>query len=115
MSSGSWKIDKTYYSNRISETRECSDLYVAHRCELCYDSLFCTDCYRTLYSFNCKSCVDSYFLYDCHGCTNCFGCTNLRNKSYCMWNEQLSREEYINHLTELNLESYEIILKLKEK
>ena len=115
MSSGSWKIDKTYYSNRISETRECSDLYVAHRCELCYDSLFCTDCYRTLYSFNCKSCVDSYFLYDCHGCINCLGCTNLRNKSYCMWNEQLSREEYINHLTELNLESYEIILKLKEK
>ena len=115
MSSGSWKIDKTYYSNRISETRECSDLYVAHRCELCYDSLFCTDCYRTLYSFNCKSCVDSYFLYDCHGCTNCFGCTNLRNKSYCMWNEQLSKEEYINRLAELNLESYEIILKLKEK
>ena len=115
MSSGSWKIDKTYYSNRISETRECSDLYVAHRCELCYDSLFCTDCYHTLYSLNCKSCVDSYFLYDCHGCINCFGCTNLRNKSYCMWNEQLSKEEYSSQLKEINFKSYEVIEKLKER
>ena len=68
-----------------------------------------------LYSLKCKSCVDSYFLYDCHGCINCFGCTNLRSKSYCMWNEQLTREEYINRLAKLNLKSYKTISELKEK
>ncbi len=115
MSSGSWKIDKTFYSNRITETKECSDLYVAHRCELCYDSLFCTDCYHTLYSYNCKNCVDSYFLYDCHGCISCFGCTNLRNKSYCLWNVQLSREDYMNRLAKINLKSFKTVLELKEK
>ena len=115
MSSGSWKIEKTFYSNRISETKESSDLYVVHRSELCYDDIFCTDCYHTLYSLRCKNCVDSYFLYDCHGCINCFGCTNLRSKSYCMWNEQLSREEYNNRLSKLNLKSYKTILELKER
>lgn len=115
MSSGSWKIEKTFYSNRISEAKDCSDLYVVHRSELCYDDLFCVDCYRVLYSFNCKSCVDSYFLYDCHGCTNCFGCTNLRNKLYCMWNEQFSRDEYIDRLERYNLKSYKTILELKNK
>ena len=115
MSSASWKIEKTFYSNRISDTRECSDLYVVHRSELCYDSSFCTDSYHILYSFKCKSCVDSYFLYDCHGCINCFGCTNLRNKSYCMWNQQLSKEEYNSRLKKLNLKNYEVIEELKEK
>jgi hypothetical protein len=115
MCSGSWRIERTFYANRISYTIDCSDLYVVHKSELCYECILCTDCYRLLYSLNCKSCVDSYFLYDCHGCTNCFGCTNLRNKSYCMWNEQLSREEYISRLAELDLKSYKAISKLKEK
>ncbi len=115
MSSGSWKIEKTFYSNRIGDIKESSDLYVIHRSELCYDDMFCTDSYHLLYSLKCKNCVDSYFLYDCHGCINCLGCTSLRSKSYCMWNEQLSREEYLSRLEKLNLKSYKTILELKEK
>ena len=115
MSSGSWSIEKTFYSNRICAIKDSSDLYVVHKSELCYEDMFCIDCYHTLYSFNCKTCVDSYFLYDCHGCTNCFGCSNLRNKSYCMWNQQLSREEYNQKLSKINLKSYKEIEKLKEK
>lgn len=115
MSSGSWRIERTFYSNRISEIKDSGDLYVVHKSELCYDDIFCSNCYHLLYSFNCKSCVDSYFLYDCHGCTNCFGCSNLRNKSYCMWNEQLGKDEYYRRLSELNLKSYKIISELKEK
>ncbi len=115
MSSGSWKIERTFYSNRISETKDCSDTYVTHKSELCYEDMFCEDCYRLMYSMKCKACVDSYFLYDCHGCTNCLGCTNQRNKSYCMWNEPLSKEEYTKRLSEIDLTSYAEISKLKEK
>ncbi len=115
LSSASWRIDRTFYSNRIAYTKDCSDLYVVHRSELCYEDMFCTDCFHVLYSFNCKSCVDSYFLYDCHGCTNCFGCSNMRNKSYCMWNEQLSREEYLKRLAKIDIKSQETIFQLKEK
>ena len=115
MSSGSWNIEQTFYSNRIAEIKDSSDLYIGYRSELCYDNIVCADCYHTLYSFNCKNCVDSYFLYDCHGCVNCFGCSNLRSKSYCMWNEQLSKEEYNRRLKEINLTNYKDILELKKK
>ncbi|MFA4975519.1 MAG: hypothetical protein WC839_02200 [Candidatus Paceibacterota bacterium] len=115
MSSASWKIEKTLYSNRISETRECSDSYILHRSELCYEDVICSDSYHLLYSIKCKSCVDSYFLYDCTGCTNCFGCCNLRNKSHCMWNKQLSKEEYNRELAVYNLNSHKTILELKDK
>jgi len=115
MSSGCWKVERTFYSNRVSETKDCSDLYIVHRSELSYDDVLCSDSYRLFYSINSKSCVDSYFLYDCVGCTNCFGCSNLRNKSYCMWNEQLTKEEYIERLSEMDLKNPEVITNLKEK
>ena len=115
MCSGSWKIERAFYGNRISEIKDSCDLYVVHRSELCYEDVMCTDSYKLFYSMNCKSCVDSYFLYDCHGCTNCFGCSNLRNKSYCMWNKQLSKEEYAKQLSQIDLQSFSKIRELKEK
>ncbi len=115
MTSGSWKVERTFYSNRIMEIKDSSDLYVVHNSELCYDDVICSDSYRLMYSLNCKSCVDSYFLYDCHGCTNCFGCTNLRSQSYCMWNEQLSKEEYNKRIAEIDLTSHKTVNMLKAK
>lgn len=115
MSSGSWKIERTFYSNRVLDIKDSSDLYIGDNLELCYEDVLCTDCFRIFYSINCKSCVDSYFLYDCRGCTSCFGCTNLRNKSYYMWNKQLSKEEYEKKISEINLKSNETVSKLKEK
>ena len=115
MCSGSWRIEQCFYSNRVTAIKDCSDLYVAHDSELCYDGILYSNCYHVLYSINCKNCVDSYFLYDCVGCVNCFGCSNLRNKSYCMWNEQLSKEEYSEELSKLNLKSFREIEKNKNK
>jgi len=115
MCSASWQLEDTFYSNRISEIKDSCDLYIVHRSELCYDDVICSDNYHLLYSLNCKSCVDSYFLYDCIGCTDCFGCSNLRKKSYCMWNKQFSKEEYFNQLSKINLTSYKTIEELKEK
>ncbi len=115
MVSGTWKVERLMYSNRVSDDKDSSDLYIVHRSELCYEDVLCSDSYHLLYSYNCKSCVDSYFLYDCVGCTNCFGCTNLRNKSYCMWNEQLSREEYTKRLQEYNFKDHKTIQELKQK
>ncbi len=115
MCSGSWGLERVFYANRVKKDKDSSDLYIVHNSELCYEDVLCTDCYHVSYSANCKACVDSYFLYDCHGCVNCFGCTNLRNKSYCMWNKELGREEYIKRLKEINLKSYRTVYELKEK
>ncbi len=115
MSSASWNIERVLYSNRIMRIKDSADLYVAGDSELCYDSVYTKDGYNVMYSLHTKNCVNSYFLYDCYGCTDCFGCTNLRNKSYCMWNEQLSKEEYTKRLSEINLKSYKVIEQFKQK
>ncbi len=114
MISGSESCENIIYSNRAWYSKDSSDLYVANRLELCYDSVICSDCYRTFYSLNCKNCVDSYFLYDCVGCVNCFGCSNLRSKSYCMWNKQLSKQEYDKRISEFDLTKYETIQNFKK-
>jgi hypothetical protein len=35
-----------------------------------------------------------YYSYNCHGCDNLFGCIGLRNRQYCIFNQQYSKEEY---------------------
>jgi hypothetical protein len=112
--SASWKIERVLYSDAISEIKDCSDLHVVHRTEFSYEDVVCTDSYKLFYSQNCTNCVDSYFLYDCRGCTNCFMCSNLRNKSYCMYNEQLTKEEYLERLSKINLGSYKFIQESKK-
>ncbi len=52
-------------------------------------------------------CIDSWLLYDCRNCTNCVGCVGLRNKQYCLFNEQLTKEEYAKRLAELKLGTYQ--------
>ncbi len=37
---------------------------------------------------------DVWYSYNCHSCQYCFGCVNLRNKKYCIFNKQYSKEEY---------------------
>lgn len=113
--SGSFKIERTMYSNRIYQTTDCNDLYVCFRCELCYECISCTDSYRLLFSQDCSSCSNSYFLYDCRNCTNCIGCTNLRSKSYCIFNTQYSKEDYEIKVKELNLDSRDGLKKVSEE
>src|SRR3989344_1553204 len=42
---------------------------------------------------------DVHYSYNCHSCSNIFGCIGLRNKSYCIFNKQYSKESF-NELRE---------------
>src|SRR3989344_716709 len=107
LTSGSYKIERTLYANRVHQTTDCADLYVCSRCELCYECVSCTDSYRLFWSRDSNSCRNSYFLYDCRNCSDCVGCTNLRNKQYCIFNQQFSKEDYIKAVEALDLGSRE--------
>src|SRR3989338_817662 len=37
---------------------------------------------------------DLEYCFDCSKCENCFGCVSLKNKKFCIFNEQYSEEEY---------------------
>jgi len=113
--SASWEGENVSYASRCNYCKDSMDMFATTHCQFCYGDVTTINCYETFFSQNADSCNSSYFLYDCRNCINCFGCTNLRNKSNCMWNEQLTKEEYDKKLKELNIGSHKNLQKAKEK
>lgn len=103
------------YGNKIAGNRDSQDLLNDTKCELSYECVNCVECYRLFYSANSKNCSDSYFLYNCRNCQDCFGCVNLVKKSFCIFNEQYTKEEYKKKLEEMGVGSRAKIAELREK
>ncbi len=103
------------YGSGVFSCKESQDLTMTRKCELCYELVTCINCYQTFFSQNCVDCVDVYFSHSLRNCNNCFGCTNLAGKSYCIFNEQYTKEEYEKKLKSFNLDSQKNIISLKEK
>jgi len=95
--------ENSRYLNRSSFSKDSQDLLTSTHNELCFDLVDCFDCFGLISSESCVSCMNSYFLYGCRNCNNCLGCTNLINKSYCLFNIQLEKEEYLNKLKSFKL------------
>ncbi len=111
----SWGGENVLYSNKVLGVKDSSDLLVVSNSELCYEVMNSSKLYRVMYAENCENCSDSYFLYECKGCNNCFGCSNLRNKSYYIFNKPYSKNEYLKKMEEFNVSSTKEIEKLKAK
>ena len=110
-----WNNEDSIYSNRISYCKNTADSYVCHKTEYGYENVYCKDSNRLFFSRNSEGCSNSYFLYDCANCSDCIACTGLRNKSYCIFNRQYSKEEYKNRIAELRLDTREGLARLREK
>jgi len=107
--------ENSLYSTYIFNSKECVDAYWASKSELSYEIVDCISCSRLRYSRYCEECYNSAFLFNCKNCHDCFGCVNLKNKSYCFFNEQLTKEEYERRMKEINLGSFERIKMFREK
>ncbi|QQR54687.1 hypothetical protein IPG41_05880 [Candidatus Peregrinibacteria bacterium] len=90
-----------YYCTYLHRSRNLLDCFFIFDSELCYECIDCYSCYRLTYSQNCQSCSDSTLMYNCRSCKNCFGCVSLVNKEYCLFNEQLSKEDYEQRVQEI--------------
>ncbi|HAE36835.1 MAG: hypothetical protein UR85_C0003G0009 [Candidatus Nomurabacteria bacterium GW2011_GWF2_35_66] len=94
---------------------DCAYSYTIFYCKDIFDCLGvrhsefsaeCIDCEKISKCFYSQDCLNSYNLYfckNCAGCNDCVGCVNLRNKSFCIFNEQYTREEYEKKLSEMSL------------
>jgi len=107
--------ENVHYTNKPMESKDSLDCYILRKGEMCYECINCSDSYRLFYSRDCRACNDSYLLSNCRNCSNCFGCVNLISKSFCIWNEQYSREDYMKELKELGVDNWANLQKLKEK
>lgn len=100
-------VEKTAYSFLLAHVKESLDCYRAKNSELCYECIGINKCYMCSHSEELDACVSVHFSRACFGCTDCIGCVNLRNKSYCIYNVQYSKEEYFERLQTMRLDTRE--------
>lgn len=63
--------------------------------EQCYQTVFARWWYNIVCGLNCQDgCRDMYYCDNCYSSQNCFGCVGIRDKQYCIFNKQYSKEEY---------------------
>lgn len=98
--------DSAYCFGAVLGVRSSLDIHLSNESEQSYQLVDCNRSSRLRLSQACESCLDSWFLYDCRNCSNCVGCAGLRNKQYCIFNEQYTKDEYAKKLQELSLDSY---------
>ncbi|MFA6006673.1 MAG: hypothetical protein WC764_03035 [Candidatus Paceibacterota bacterium] len=86
--------------------KEVYDSYWSLHCEQCLGNTSVNHCYRTFFSEQCGNCIDTFVSRDCRGCTNIIGCAGLRNKQYCIYNRQFSKDDYLKEKSRLNFGSH---------
>ncbi|MDD4628673.1 MAG: hypothetical protein PHE68_04765 [Candidatus Peribacteraceae bacterium] len=109
------RSEECYYGSWINDARNCIDNLNLDQCDLCYECVSCRSCYRLLWSRDCINCSDSAFLRSCTGCKNCFGGSNLVNRQYVVFNVQKTKEQYEAFLKEVNVGSFAVVERIREK
>ncbi len=103
------------YGHGINQSRWCMDISHISKCEYCYEGFWLTQCNNSLFSSQCTNSFNMMFSKNCVGCNDCFGCVNLRKKSYCIFNEQYSKEEYDEKIKSFNLGSYKSLVEIRKQ
>ena len=112
---GGGYMENVMFSNVGIRMKDSADIFFSSDCELCYEIMNCSKCYRVFYGNNLQECVDSYFLQDCVNCNECILSTNLRNKSYFFKNKQYKKEEYFLKKEEFLKQLQENVISLKDE
>lgn len=133
------KSENCEYGDYIYNSKNLQNCFDCAKCSdslYLYDSYMCTnciDCDYTVESQVCYECVDAFKCYNCeflencdymrdssycYGSSNChdvLGCVNLKNKSFCIFNRQLTENEYKEAIKKLKLVPIEKILIMLEE
>lgn len=104
-----------YYCEDCRAMNDCVDCAFCEECELSYECTDCNNCYNSRFCQDCNNCDDVQFCYDCRRCKNCVGCLSLRDKQYCIFNEQYNSETYQKALKNLNISDEKILKIIDEK
>ncbi len=72
----------------------CVDGNYLSDCQLCYECVACGTCFNSNYLDHCNNVRDSGFSSNCYDCHDVFGCVSLNSKSFCIFNRQLTEDDY---------------------
>jgi hypothetical protein len=107
--------EDTCYGHIVWQSKDCMDNLYVYQSQRCYECIDCVNSYELAFSRACENCNTSRFLVHCTGCNDCFGCVGLKNKQYCCFNEQLTKQEYEARLQEFNSGSFNMIELAQQK
>jgi hypothetical protein len=98
--------ENVFYSKCIDNSRDIVDcLNIINGSESLYENVEAQSNYNSQYLLLCRNCLDSYYSVDCINCSNCFLSYNLRNKQFCIHNQQYSKGDYFKEIEKFNLKS----------
>jgi len=80
-----------YVPNDVKFSMDCMAIW--DNAELCYESISVSS-YNVQFCSNVWESNDIIYCDTLKSCNNCFGCTGLKHKSYCILNQQYTKEEY---------------------
>ncbi len=86
-----------YYS------KDCVDTLVVRECERCYACIDSRKLYECNYCQDCHSSSGLTYCYDLQACSDCIACVGLRNKKFCIFNEEHTEQDYKKKKAELDL------------
>lgn len=109
------KCQNVYYSKWMINCNDCSDCHNIEDSQLCYEAMYEVKNYNSIYTLWSDSVNDSAFLYYCISCKDCFMCSNLYQKQYCIYNKQLSKDEYESFMKQVDLGSFMQFEKYKKE
>ncbi len=95
--------------------KNCVDTDYCAETELCYENVDSFKCFNSDYLEYCTSVRDSAFAANCINCHDVFGCVNLTNKSFCIFNRQLTEEDYRRKVVEYKKWPPEKVLAMVEE
>jgi hypothetical protein len=107
--------DDCMYCNATDFSKDCVDNSHINHSERCYECFWLQNCYQCYFTIMSVESRNLWFSRDCVGCSDCFGCTNLRKASYCIFNEQYTKEDYRKEIERMNLNSISGISAAREK
>lgn len=109
MTFASYSDEDCLYNHRLFYCRDCVDCAQLQKCELCFECIDCIQSYNCNYCMMCRQAIDCFYCWDCVNIHDCFGCVGLRQKSFCIFNKQYSKEEYKTLISELKKKSLQEI------
>jgi len=112
---GGRKSEDVMFSSSVYRAKHAVDSYSIYDVDTVFNNIGTNDVFKTNYAYFSAGCLDSDFVFDCRNCQNCFGCVNLRNKNYCWFNEQLTKEEYKKRRASVELGSIKTAKEYKQK
>ncbi len=94
------------YCIRLGYTKDSVDCLDGGNGELCYDATLFKEGFKLFFSYNCFESRNIWCSRDLFGCSDCVGCVGLRKKSYYIFNQPYSKEEYFVEVAKLKLNTY---------